>query len=214
MKGLSEMCMKIHVSVERMSDKFFESLRRKVYTTPKSYLDLISLYIKVLEEKRLESNGNKTRLANGLHKLTETNDNIAELKIKLAEMQPILEKKNAELKVALVQVNKDKEAADEKEKVVSAEAAIVETKAAEATEIANDAEADVSAAKPILESARNAVRQLDRGSIVEIKAFTRPPEGVELEMQCVAVLLRKKTDWASVKKDMLNDVNGFLESLI
>jgi len=47
--GLSEMCMKIHVSVEEISDRFFQSLRRKVYTTPKSYLDLISLYLKVLE---------------------------------------------------------------------------------------------------------------------------------------------------------------------
>jgi len=33
-------------------------------------------------------------------------------------------------------------------------------------------------------------------------------------MQCVAVLLGKKTDWASIKKDMLNDVNGFMENLL
>ena len=33
-------------------------------------------------------------------------------------------------------------------------------------------------------------------------------------MQCVAVLLGKKTDWASIKKDMLNDVNRFMESLL
>lgn len=43
--SLAEMCMKIHTSVEDMSEQFFESLRRKVYTTPKSYLDLISLYM-------------------------------------------------------------------------------------------------------------------------------------------------------------------------
>lgn len=47
--GLAEMCMKIHISVEEISEKFYDSLRRRVYTTPKSYLDLISLYLKVLD---------------------------------------------------------------------------------------------------------------------------------------------------------------------
>jgi len=41
-RNLSEMCMKIHTSVEEASNEFFEKLRRKVYTTPKSYLDLIN----------------------------------------------------------------------------------------------------------------------------------------------------------------------------
>jgi len=81
--GLSEMCMRIHTSVELMSDKFFASLRRRVYTTPKSYLDLISLYMKVLEIKRVEFTKNKNRLAIGLKKLNDTNTNIAELKVKL-----------------------------------------------------------------------------------------------------------------------------------
>jgi dynein heavy chain len=94
--------MKIHTSVEDSSDLFFEQLRRRVYTTPKSYLDLISLYLKVLEIKRTEFQRNKTRLANGIRKLNDTNANIAELNIKLTEMKPKLESKNEELKVALV----------------------------------------------------------------------------------------------------------------
>ena len=53
-EGLSVMCMKIHISVEEISTKFWNSLRRRVYTTPKSYLDLISLYLQVLEKKRYE----------------------------------------------------------------------------------------------------------------------------------------------------------------
>lgn len=65
-------------------------------------------------------------------------------------MKPKLEAKNEELKVALVQVNKDKEVADEKEKVVSAEAEVVNKKAEEAKAIADDAEADLAAAKPEL----------------------------------------------------------------
>jgi dynein heavy chain len=56
--GLSEMCMKIHTTVEHMSTIFFKKFRRKVYTTPKSYLDLISLYVSSLDVKRAEYDSN------------------------------------------------------------------------------------------------------------------------------------------------------------
>jgi dynein heavy chain len=60
------MCMVIHTTVEEKSTEFYEKLRRKVYTTPKSYLDLIQLYISSLETKRDEAMKNKRRLALGL----------------------------------------------------------------------------------------------------------------------------------------------------
>ena len=170
--SLAEMCMRIHISVEEMAEQFYDSLRRRVYTTPKSYLDLISLYLKKLEEIRNTYESNQNRLSVGLNKLNETNVNIAELKIKIEEMQPKLLEKNEQLKVALVQVNADKAIADEKEKVVSADAEIVNKKAADAKEIADDAEADLAAAKPELQAAQDAVKKLDKNSIVEIKAFT------------------------------------------
>ena len=124
-KGLAVMCMKIHRSVENTSEKFFAQLRRIVYTTPKSYLDLISLYEKVLAVKRMEMQTNKNRLSIGLKKLNDTNAEIAILSANIKEMTPKLEAKNIELESALVIVNADKEVAAEKEKIVSGEAEIV-----------------------------------------------------------------------------------------
>jgi len=71
--NLAEMCMIIHTSVESISEQFFNELRRRVYTTPKSYLDLISLYLNTLDKKRIEVNSNRNRLANGLTTLKNTN---------------------------------------------------------------------------------------------------------------------------------------------
>lgn len=85
-QSLAEMCMVIHTSVEEEADNFYSELRRKVYTTPKSYLDLINLYLNTLDIKRNEYNLNKTRLATGLKKLNDTNKSIAELRIKLTEL--------------------------------------------------------------------------------------------------------------------------------
>lgn len=78
----------IHTTVEEKASEFFEKLRRKVYTTPKSYLDLIHLYVSSLEIKREEQMKSKRRLAIGLQKLKDTNVNIADFKIKIEELQP------------------------------------------------------------------------------------------------------------------------------
>eukprot|EP00967_Tisochrysis_lutea_P008590 scaffold10254_cov16-Tisochrysis_lutea.AAC.1 len=46
------MCVLIHTSVAKTSDRYYAELRRRYYTTPKSYLDLINLYLQLLGEKR------------------------------------------------------------------------------------------------------------------------------------------------------------------
>jgi len=54
-------------------------------------------------------------------------------------------------------VNADKEVADEKDRVVSAEAAIVNKQAEEAQVIADDVKKDLDAAEPELKAAQKAV---------------------------------------------------------
>jgi len=205
--------MQIHTSVEESADIFFAELRRKIYTTPKSYLDLINLYLSTLDVKRVEYNTNRHRLATGLKKLNDTNKSIAELKIKLTELQPMLAKKSEDLKVALVKVNADKLVANEKERVVSAEAEIVNKKAAEAKAISDDAEADLNAAKPELEAAELALKSLDKASIVEIKSFPNPPKAVVMVMEAVMILLLEKTDWNAIKST-LGDTGAFMNRLL
>ena len=62
---MAAMCVDIHISVTEASDTFYQELRRKFYTTPKSYLDLINLYMSLLQEKREELGTARDRLLNG-----------------------------------------------------------------------------------------------------------------------------------------------------
>ena len=41
---LSKMCVFVHSSVDEEAQVFYESMKRRVYITPKSYLDLIKSY--------------------------------------------------------------------------------------------------------------------------------------------------------------------------
>ena len=115
--------------------------------------------------------------------------------------------------MALVRVNADKAIANEKERVVSAEAEIVNKKAAEAKAISDDAEADLNAAKPELEQAEAALKSLEKAAIVEIKSFPNPPKAVVMVMEAVMVLLGEKIDWKNVQS-VLSDVGGFITKLL
>lgn len=60
--GLIEMCSTVHTSSKVMGAEFLSLYQRHVYTTPKSYLDLISLYISMLSEKRKELQDTKEKM--------------------------------------------------------------------------------------------------------------------------------------------------------
>lgn len=51
-QSFSAMCVEIHVSVTEMAERFYMELRRRYYTTPTSYLELINLYLSMLDNKR------------------------------------------------------------------------------------------------------------------------------------------------------------------
>lgn len=128
-------------------------------------------------------------------------------------MQPQLEKKNESLKVALVEVNRDKAIADETEKKVTEEATEVGKQKDEAKAIEEDAQKDLDEAKPALEEAERAVSSLEKSHITEIKNFANPPTGVKFVMQAVMVLLGQPKDWKSVKTYIM-DTGGFLNQLL
>lgn len=88
--NLSTMCVHVHESVSVFTEKFYQLMRRRVYTTPKSYLDLVDCYKSLLIKKRDQLMNNRQKLSNGLSKLAEANSTITDLKTKLVDLQPVL----------------------------------------------------------------------------------------------------------------------------
>ena len=199
-KNVAAMCVDIHISVTETSARFYEELRRKFYTTPKSYLDLINLYTSLLAEKRDELGTARDRLLNGLLKLDETNEVVENMQVELGELQPVLKEKSAATEVLLVQVAKDKEEAAVVEEKVSAEEATAKAQAEETKAIADSAQADLDEAMPALEAAVDSLNALNKADIVEVKGFPKPPPLVQMTMEAVCILLGEKTDWDTAKK--------------
>lgn len=59
----------VHTSVNNMSNVYLQNERRYNYTTPKSFLEQISLYSKLLTEKMYDLQAMILRLTDGLVKL-------------------------------------------------------------------------------------------------------------------------------------------------
>lgn len=99
-----------HSSVNLMSRQYLQSDRRYNYTTPKSYLEQISLYIKLLQQKASELQAKIVRLENGLEKLRTTAEQVDNLKEKLAVQEIELQKKNeaADTLIEIVKVETEK----------------------------------------------------------------------------------------------------------
>ena len=209
--ALSEMCVDIHVSMDEMSEKFFQSLRRHVYSTPKSYLDLIKLYTETLQKRRDVLGENRRRLQNGLLKLRETNQIVAELQEKVKEFQPKVIQKAADAEVMLKRVAVDQETADQTRVEVEKEESLIAVDAAVVREAQGEAEKDLAQALPALQNAQQAVAGLEKKDISEMKALPNPPVGVRKTMEIICIMFKEKPDWDSAKK-MLSD-NGFLKRL-
>lgn len=99
-----------HTSVNAASRLYLASERRYNYTTPKSFLEQISLYAKLLKAKAAELHGRVERLENGLAKLRSTAVQVDELKEKLAVQEVELQQKNeaADALIAIVGVETEK----------------------------------------------------------------------------------------------------------
>uniref|UniRef100_A0A7N8YMF0 Dynein, axonemal, heavy chain 6 n=1 Tax=Mastacembelus armatus TaxID=205130 RepID=A0A7N8YMF0_9TELE len=207
--SFSVMCVEIHVSVTDMAERFYSELRRRYYTTPTSYLELINLYLSMLEKKRQHLVLARDRVKNGLTKLLQTNELVDKMKADLSALEPVLKQKSIDVDALMEKLTV--------RKIVKEDEALAKVKAEETQAIADDAQRDLDEALPALEHANQALNSLDKADISEIKVFTNPPELVMTVMEAVCILLNLislshyRPDWPSAKQ-LLGDAN-FLRRL-
>ncbi|XP_052869496.1 dynein axonemal heavy chain 6 [Anopheles cruzii] len=210
-KHLAQICVMVHESVESISERFYREMRRHYYTTPSSYLQLLHQY-RVLVQKRIETIlHKKDRIANGLSKILETNQVVAEMGEELKKFVPILEEKSRNMKDLLAKLDKDNVTAENVKKSVAKDEAEAKVKASETQEIADEAAKDLEIVLPTLQAAQDALKSLNKNDINELRVFQKPPKLVQFVMEAVCILLGAKADWNTAKV-VMSDVN-FLKKL-
>ena len=206
-----KMCGLVHRSIEETAESFYMELRRRVYTTPKSYLDLINLYIGMLKTLQDAVDTKSQRMKIGVEKLVQTNSVVDGLRAELIKLEPILKDKTEKTEILLAQVAQETSEASLVAEKVQADELIVGKQAEETQVVAADAQADLDKALPALEGAVKALKSLTKNDITEVKSFTNPPPAVQKVMEAVCCLLGQPESWDSAKK-LLSQAN-FMEQL-
>ena len=212
-KSLVLGCAKAYTAVKPVAEAFWQQLHRRVFTTPKSYIDCVVSFVDLLEQRRNTLQQARRRLTTGVSRLEDTASMVATLEAELQALAPQLDKAEVEMKALLQELNKEKRAADQQQVRVEAEEAIVKRQMQEVAEVREEAQRELDVAMPGLERAVKALDALDKKDITEIKAFTNPPQGVQVVLEAVSILVEPEASptWDHSKK-LLGKV-GFIDSL-
>uniref|UniRef100_A0A8C1R3A1 Dynein, axonemal, heavy chain 1 n=1 Tax=Cyprinus carpio TaxID=7962 RepID=A0A8C1R3A1_CYPCA len=195
------MCVEIHQMVSRKCEQYLAELSRYNYVTPKSYLELLSIFSSLIGQKKQELHSARQRMKTGLDKLLSTAEDVSKMQEELEMMRPQLEEAE------------DTVVAEETRVAVQAEEAKATEKARVAQAIADDAQKDLNEALPALDAALASLKSLKKNDVVEVRAMQRPPQGVKLVIEAVCILKEKVDDYWDAGKGLLQDPGKFLDGL-
>lgn len=125
----------------------------------------------------------------------------------------------------LADIEVQQASADITRKVTEEEEAVCAGKAVEAHRIKLECERELSSAMPQLTAAIEALKTLTKQDVAVVRAMLKPPAGVRLVVEAVAIMLRVKpvksmedgrerlNYWEPARKELLGDP-GFLKRLV
>ena len=197
-----------HQTVIAQAAAFRDEQRRFYYVTPKNYLDLISNYRGQLQENRKTNLASIQRLEGGLTKLVEAAEAVARMQVELADKMVIVNAKTVDVEALIVDITAKTKIAD-----ASAATAAEKQSAAEAQSLVIDeekakADASLMEALPAVAAAADALENLEKKDLDEIKNFATPPPLVMVvcyQVVCLAPTGEKFTEtWGDAKKMLSN----------
>lgn len=182
--------------VNEYSDKILDQERRFVYTTPKSFLELIKLFKVMFAKKEGELAKSLDTYETGVLKLTETGEVVAKLEedLKIMSVEVEAKKKSADEQATIVGAEKAKvEVENEK---AEAEAVVCNKIKTEVEALVKTAQESLDKAEPLVAKAEAALAGLNIDDFRNLKALKKPPDAINETFTCVLHLL------CSIHKDI------------
>lgn len=207
-----------HQAVDDASRELLVREKRFNYTTPKSFLELISFYKNLLSGQRAQTLAKIDRLESGLIKLRSTTDDVAQLEEDLKKQQVVVEEKKASVEKLLKEVSHETTIVERENEKAVVEQNKCNAIAKEVSEFQRICEVELSRAEPAIVAAEAALNTLNKNNLTELKSFKKPPQEVADVLSCVLVLMSPKSgvvkdrSWTAAQKAMGN-VDQFLKAL-
>jgi len=218
-------------AVNQAGKKCFDQEKRYVYTTPKSFLELIMLFSNMLNKRKATLDAQKEMYETGLIKLEETEMVVGKLEedLKVIAVEVDAKKAEADKVAAIVGAEKAKvQVESDKAKVVEDETNVVKR---DATALQLDCEEAVGKLEPLVEEAKAKVNNLDIKDLSNLKALQNPPPGIDKVFFCIMIMfsgvpgydydidltgnkLPKNLDWKSGCLKVMKDPRKLMDRML
>eukprot|EP00761_Pharyngomonas_kirbyi_P012437 gb/GECH01012464.1/.p1 GENE.gb/GECH01012464.1/~~gb/GECH01012464.1/.p1 ORF type:complete len:4713 (+),score=1227.40 gb/GECH01012464.1/:1-14139(+) len=196
-----------HNIVKMATDRLAKRQGPKNFLTPRQYLDFIQQFKGLYAEKRSDLQEQQLHLNQGLKKLRETEEEVAEMKISLTQKEEELREKDKQANEKLKEMVKDQQEAEDKKKESEKIQEQLEEQSKDIGERKGKAQEELSEALPALEEAQQAVKKIRKRDLDEIRQLRNPPAPVKKTLEAVSIVVfkAKSTEWKEISRLMRRD---------
>ncbi|KAJ1610659.1 dynein heavy chain [Cryptosporidium canis] len=191
--------------------------------TPRDFFDFLKHIIKIYKEKNETLLEQQQHLSSGLETLRSTEQEVAALQQELGEKEKILIAKNVEAEQKMQQMIKEQGEAEEKKKTTETLAKSLDEQQKVIAERSSEVEIQLKDVEPILREAENAVSNIPKKNLDELRSMANPPGLVKKTIDAVSILLTNNSSkpqaWEESRKllkssDFITRVLNFDSSTI
>lgn len=203
----------VHQTIGEANLRLERRQGRHNYVTPRHYLDFIKHFVEMINEKREQLEEEQLHLNIGLKKLKDTEQQVKDLQISLAQKNRELEEKNEQANFKLKQMVNDQQVAEEKKKQALELQKKLDVQNKEIDVQKVKAYADLEKAEPAILEAQSAVQDIKKSHLEELRVLAKPPNAVRLTLEAVCLMLTgKKLEWADIRKKLMEPT--FISSVV
>ena len=202
-----------HHSLHRFNQRLLKQQGKKTFLTPRHFLDFVDQCVRLFNEKREDLEEQQRHLNVGLEKLRDTVAKVRDLRASLAQKKVQLERKDAEANEKLQRMIADQREAEQRKSASLKIQAHLDKQEAEVAKRKEVVNADLARAEPAVVDAAEAVGNIKRQHLTEVRSMGNPPAGVKLALEAVCTLLGHKIDsWKTIQAIVRRD--DFIASIV
>nr|CAG4709143.1 unnamed protein product [Naegleria fowleri] len=191
---ISDALVQMNYCVEKVGMDWERKSGKKLFLSPRHFLDFIKQLDQIYWEKRKEIQEQQTHTERGLKRLKDTEDYVISLQNQLKEQEVKLHIKNAQAKEKLDQIVENQKDAENKKQQSILLSQQLEEKSVGINKRKTQSQKELDEVQPLLLKSREEVKKIEAKHIQELRAFNNPPPIVKKALEAVIILL-SPNDW-------------------
>merc|ERR1711871_404988 len=182
-KAISESAIEIHKCTDLVAQENDVSLSQK------EFLGMCYLFRNFTDRYFESSVSRRAKYEFALDKLMETEEDVSTMKEEIAGMKPLLDRKIEKANAVMKTVNTERTVVSAHIRSIKQDEAEIARQTKVADEKRTYCKQQLADARPVLLSALDAVKSLQKKDLDEVKAMKKPPAKVKIVMEAICIML-------------------------